>query len=526
MKKLISIIVLSLIIFGITGFSNTKRTTLKSGLNILVFTKTVGFRHNSIPEGIKSLRQISDEQLWQMTATEDASFFNKDYLKNIDVVVFLNTTGDVLNSNQEKAFENFIKSGGGFVGIHAAADTEFDWVFYHDLVGAQFDNHPHTQEARLKVHHNTNHPALNSLGDEWTTTDEWYYFKNPIKSHINVILELDESTIEGSASTGKPHPMAWYHDKLGGRAFYTGLGHTNEQYANPVFKEHLKLGLLWAGKKFNIQEPTEWTNLLDEDLSLWDKYMGVPHKSVSLPFEFPKSDDVRKGKPLGLNNDPLNVFSVKKDKNEEPILTITGEIYGGLTTKKMYQNYHFKCQFKWGEKKWEPRLDVQRDNGLLFHATGGHAAFWHVWMRSLECQVQERDFGDFFPLSGTIADITVANVPDGNGFIYDPKGVKVPASFTGRHIGGHVRPSKDMEKPHGEWNTIEIYTVGDKAVFVVNGEVVNVLSNTRYLEGNLEIPIRGGFFQIQSEGAEAYYKSMQIRGINKFPQEILTITEW
>ncbi|WP_303315282.1 ThuA domain-containing protein [Flavivirga abyssicola] len=523
MKKLISILILCIISFEVLACS---KITTKSQLNILVFTKTAGFRHTSIPEGIKALRTLSDEQLWNMTATEDASFFNPGYLEKIDVVIFMNTTGDILNEKQEKAFENYIKKGGGFVGIHGATHTELNWNFYYDLVGAQFEKHPKIQEARLIVHQDTKHPAINMLDNEWVTTDEWYYFKEPLKSHCKVLLDIDESTIVGSPNSGSSHPIAWYHEKFNGRVFYTGLGHTNEQYSNPFFIEHLKNGVLWAGKLYDISLSNQWINLLDEDLTAWDKYIGVPHTSVDLPFDFPKSDDVTKGTPLGLNNDVLNVFSVGQNKEKENILNITGEIYGGLTTKHMYQNYHFKCEFKWGEKKWEPRLGSKRDNGILFHATGAHAGFWNVWMRSLECQVQEGDFGDFFPLSGTIAEIPVVNSPKGKGHVYNSKGVEITSSFLGKHTGGRIQRSKNMENPHGEWNTVEIYAFGDRAVFVVNGEVVSTLKNTRYETNGIEIPLKGGRLQIQSEAAECYYKSIQIKGIDAFPEHIKRITGW
>ncbi|WP_282080422.1 ThuA domain-containing protein [Aquimarina algiphila] len=521
--------ILSIILFSVTilSFSNTNKTFQKSGLNILVFTRTETYRHHSISDGLKSIREISDEQLWEMTATEDPSFFNTTYLEKVDVIVFLNTSGNILNKEEKKDFENFIRNGGGFVGIHAASDTEYNWPFYQDLIGAQFKNHPEVQKARLIVHKNTRHPATNFLENEWITTDEWYYFKEPLKEHCNVLLELDESTIKRKITTGKPHPISWFHEKFVGRTFYTGLGHTKVQYANPFFKEHLKNAILWAGKQYDIQISNTWNNLLDKDLTKWNSFIGVPHTSVTLPFEFPKKDDVKKGKPLGLNNDPLQVFSVIEDKKGVFVLKISGEIYGGLTTKNMYQNYHFKCEFKWGDKKWEPRLDAKRDTGILFHATGKHGAFWNVWMRSLECQVQEKDFGDFFPLSGTIADIPVKDSTHKEGHIYDANGKEITSAYIEKYRGGRIRRSKNMENAHGEWNTLEIYTVDDKAVFIVNDELVSALKNTRYQESNnLEIPLHGGRIQIQSEGAEGYYRAIQIRGIDVFPKEILKITGW
>ncbi|MCB0642313.1 MAG: ThuA domain-containing protein [Phaeodactylibacter sp.] len=524
MKYTLTLAVLSL--FGLLFIAFTPVEETSSRLNVLVFTKTTAYRHQNIPEGIKAFRSLADQENWNLTATEDPGFFNEAYLEKVDVVLFFNTSGDILNPAEEKAFEAYIRNGGGFVGIHAAADTEEDWPFYQELVGAYFDSHPPVQEARLLVRQATQHPAINHLHQDWTPTDEWYYFKAPLKSHATVLLELDESSVTGKAPTGQPHPIAWAHQKFGGRMLYTGIGHTAAQFSNPVYLEHLIRSVQWAGGQYEIAQPNTWQDLLDPELSQWDSYLGVPHESVTLPFDFPKQADVTKGKALGLNKDPLQVFSIETGAQGEPILHITGEIYGGLTSKVNYQNYHLRCQFKWGKQKWEPRLELQRDNGLLFHATGAHGAFWKVWMRALECQIQERDFGDFYPVAGTIANFTVRKHPENGGLMFDPAGVEVMASFLPGFNTGRVIKAQDYEKPNGEWNTVEILTVGDRAVFVVNGHVVSALTHARYQLGDQQIPLRGGKLQIQSEAAEAYYKNIQIRGIEVFPQEIMKAVGW
>lgn len=163
-------------------------------------------------------------------------------LKQYAAVVFLNTTGDVLNPQQEKAFEAYIKSGGGFVGVHAATDTEFDWPWYGKLVGAYFVKHPAQQFADLKVI-NAKTIATAHLPETWNRKDEWYNFKD-ISPDINILLNIDENSYKGG-SNGANHPMAWYHDFEGGRAFYTGLGHTAESYTDPLFLQHL-----WAGMQY------------------------------------------------------------------------------------------------------------------------------------------------------------------------------------------------------------------------------------------------------------------------------------
>ena len=258
-----------------------------------------------------------------------------------------------------------------------------------------------------------------------------------------------------------------------------------------------------------------WTNLLDKDLTYWDKFIGVPHYTVNLPG-YPKGDGMN-GTPVGLNNDPLQVFKMEEE-NGQPILHISGEIYGGLSTKQEYGNYHFKAEFKWGTRKYEPRLNDKRDNGILYHAKGAHGAFWNVWMLSQEMQVQETDMGDYFAL-GPGMDIhaaikTVDNVTD---WIYDPA---APLETFGTGAKGHCRRGSDQEKANGEWNTLELICFGQKALHIVNGKVVMVLENSqeRMPNGTLK-PLVNGKIQIQSEAAEAFYRNIQIRPITEIPEE-------
>src|SRR5258706_3740815 len=264
-----------------------------------------------------------------------------------------------------------------------------------------------------------------------------------------------------------------------------------------------------------------WRPLFDEKLSAWELWMGVPHATVAnLPAGTPTSPDGHEGIPLGLNNDPKHVFTVQMEDGE-PVLHITGEIFGGLTTRESFSNYHFRTQFKWGERKWEPKLKEARDNGILYHCTGPHGVFWHVWKRSLEFQVEEKNMGDLYCLGGTGADVAARKgVRD---WSYDPGGEVQKfgngpggVSFKSAHLIG------DFEKPNGEWNVLEIYTIGQPAVSVVNGHVVQVLQNTCTINGppDLEKPLTAGQIQLQSEGAEAYYRRMEIQSITNLPLEI------
>lgn len=212
--------------------------------SVLVFTKTAGFRHNSIDHGISLFEYFSDSEGFSMTQTEDAGSFTDHGLSGFDVVVFLNTTGDVLDDAQQVAFEAWFQAGGAYVGVHAAADTEYEWPFYAAMVGAQFKAHPHVQEASILVE-DLAHPASSALPSPWVRTDEWYdYLENP-RGSVNVLLTLDEQSYSGG-TMGTDHPIAWYHEFQGGRAFYTGLGHTLDAYYEVEFQEHVWGGLAWA----------------------------------------------------------------------------------------------------------------------------------------------------------------------------------------------------------------------------------------------------------------------------------------
>lgn len=271
-----------------------------------------------------------------------------------------------------------------------------------------------------------------------------------------------------------------------------------------------------AKKKKKVAAPSApksvWKPLLDKNLSAWDTWTGVPHKTVKIPGQpASTSEDGVKGTPLGLNNDPLRIFSVIQEDGHD-VLKITGEIYAGLTTKSEFENYHLTMQFKWGDKKWEPRLQRRRDSGILLHCVGKHGAFWNVWKRSLGCQIQEEDIGDFIALAASGADINVAPNEEKHT-AWNPRGKLDPNP-------GYTDHGPSTERTHGEWNTIDIYTVGDKMVFAVNGKVNMALHNTRQKTQYGPAPLTKGQIQIQSEAAECYYREIKIRPISKFPTGI------
>jgi type 1 glutamine amidotransferase len=185
---------------------------------LLIFSKTAGFQHASIPAGIEAVRALGAAHQFEVETTEDAAAFTAEGLAEYDVVMFLSTTGDVLDESQQDAMEAFIQAGGGFVGVHAATDTEYDWPWYGKLVGAYFMTHPQVQEATLEVVLPSD-PAVAHLPFRWTRTDEWYDFK-ALNPDVTVLLKIDPSSYEGSQMESD-HPMAWRHSYDGGRAFYT-----------------------------------------------------------------------------------------------------------------------------------------------------------------------------------------------------------------------------------------------------------------------------------------------------------------
>ena len=212
---------------------------------ILVFSRTAGFRHDSIPDGIAAIRTAATAHGVAVEQTEDAAVFEAAQLAMYGAIVFLSTTGDFLPADRQAALQAYIEAGGGFVGIHAAADAEYDWPWYGGLVGTYFDQHPEIQTARIHIE-DAFDPSTVELPDPWTRTDEWYSFRaNPRAAGVHVLLTLDEASYHGG-TMGADHPIAWYHDYDGGRAWYTAGGHTSESYSDPLFMAHVWSGIEYA----------------------------------------------------------------------------------------------------------------------------------------------------------------------------------------------------------------------------------------------------------------------------------------
>src|SRR5580692_853633 len=236
---------------------------------ILVFSKTTGFHHASIADGNVAIQQLGKENQFNVDTTTDASWFTDDSLKKYSAIVFLSTTGDVLDYRQRVALERYIQAGGGFVGIHAAADAEYDWHWYGRLVGGYFldhpgihDSFPNIQPGILNVV-DSNNDATRFLPRPWKRTDEFYSYKE-LNKDVHVLLTIDETSYKGGHKMGD-HPMAWYHDYDGGRAWYTELGHTDESYAEDNYLKHLLAGIQYAIGGNNELDYAKATALIPPD---------------------------------------------------------------------------------------------------------------------------------------------------------------------------------------------------------------------------------------------------------------------
>ena len=224
----------------------------------LLVTTTRGFHHESLHAGVLALQQLAARNWFDITLFEDPNSFTDKNLAQYQVVIFLNTTGDIFDSAQQKVMERFIQAGKGFVGIHSASDTEYDWDWYTKLVGRMFRIHPVVQTAKLRIL-DTNFPGMQGFEEGKLWTDEWYEFGPEKISGLNYILSVDESTYSPKVQWGEkkgegmgnPHPIAWYHNYDGGRSFYTALGHVPSIFSDQAFLNHLYAGIFWAatGKK-------------------------------------------------------------------------------------------------------------------------------------------------------------------------------------------------------------------------------------------------------------------------------------
>jgi hypothetical protein len=270
------------------------------------------------------------------------------------------------------------------------------------------------------------------------------------------------------------------------------------------------LGCIALGFTKPFHPKNDWIQLFNgKDLSGWDTYLG------------PLLDDAGKkisDKPVGLNNDPNHVFSIVND-GAEKVIRISGQEWGGISTKKEYENFHLQLQFKWGTLEWGQKKGKKKDSGLLYFAVGEHGADYWAWMRSQEFQIQEGDSGDYWGVAGGMQDIRAIKKSESE-YVYDPKGQLYTFSATSK-AGRRCIKGSDAEKPSGEWNTLDLYCHGDTSVHMMNGKVVMVLYNSQQMDNGKAGRLAKGKLQIQSEGPEVFYKDIKIKSLDAIPGELL-----
>jgi hypothetical protein len=248
-----------------------------------------------------------------------------------------------------------------------------------------------------------------------------------------------------------------------------------------------------------------WTTLFNgKNLDGWDTWLGKPYQPGG------------KGAAeiIGLNKDPRNIFTVV-EVNGTPAIRISGEVYGGLISKEEFENYHLKLEFKWGEKKWPPASKSLRNSGVLYRSVGPFGAHDTFWMRSLEFQILEGSVGDYWPIAKTIVDVEAER--QGKSIVFKKGGERI-TSPTEDKISRIIK-NPDNERPTGQWNTIELICFGPTSMHVVNGKVNLILSNPRYMADDKEVPLGKGKLQLQSEGAEIFFREIKVKGITRIPEE-------
>ena len=276
----------------------------------------------------------------------------------------------------------------------------------------------------------------------------------------------------------------------------------------------LVCGLLFLTACTSEQTPeeeaeTEWEYLFDgSSLDGWDTYLG-PEWGEGITWATIAEQPAR-----GLNVDTLGVFTIAEEDGQK-VLRISGEYWGGISSKDEFENYHLQLQFKWGEKRWYPREEDKRDSGLLYHAGGEHGAGSGFWLQSQEFQIQEGDCGDYWAVATSVVDVTALLDADSN-YVYDPRG-ELTAFGRDTPAGSHCLKFPDSEKTSGEWNTLDLYCYGGTSWHVVNGTLSMKLENSRQEIDGTSSPLTKGKIQLQSEAAEVFYRDIKIRPLEEEP---------
>lgn len=503
-KKICILFFLSLIYLG-------SAMGQKQSLNILIFSKTNGYRHASIEAGIQGMQKMCIENHWRCVCTEDSMQFTLKNLLQFDIIVFLNTSGDILNRQQQDALRMYFEQGGGFIGVHTATATETGWNWYMEMIGAKFQDHPKVQKAKLLINKNIQHPAIQGLSPVEWITDEWYNFENPVAAHVNEIIWVDEESYEGG-KMGNNHPIAWYHYYDGGRVFYTALGHNNEEYENDhILMQQIKGAILWAGKVKDIPvlSSSEWKNLINNRLQ--DNWDVITQKATGISGE---------DQAVGLGNNKNKEFSLKTIDGEK-VIHVKGETNGALSSKQEFENYHLSMQLKLGSSVGEE--DVTENSGILYHCSGRYRNYRNVWMASHEFEIQKNTLGSYFSHVNTAANIKAKY--HNNNRIYSKNGKLQTFTAKNANLSDSCKADTALQNEIlvNAWNTLELICYRDTCVHIVNGRVVMVIENSRFTSHNGQIKkLQRGKIQLQSNGAEVFFKNIKIKALNEIPHDIKT----
>jgi hypothetical protein len=260
----------------------------------------------------------------------------------------------------------------------------------------------------------------------------------------------------------------------------------------------------------NSPRSDKWEQLFNgKDLTGWDTYIGPDLDDKGKPIT---------GVPIGLNTDPRQVFTIVKQDGDK-VIRISGQNWGAISTKKEYANYHLQLQFKWGALTWGQKKGQKMDSGVLYHSVSKYGADYGAWMRSQEFQVEQGNSGDYWGVAGGMADIPVIRRYE-KDYIYNVGGM-MNTFAEGSKAGRHCIKGGDAENPNGEWNTLDLYCNGDTSIHVINNKVMMVLYHSRQIENGQPQPLTKGKLQIQSEGAEVFYKDIMIQPITQLPVELV-----
>ncbi|WP_433304803.1 ThuA domain-containing protein [Actinoplanes sp. CA-030573] len=464
--------------------------------DVLVFSKTAGFRHDSIAAGIQAVRELGAAGNFTVTATEDSAAFTTAGLSPYEAVVFLHTTGDVLNDTQQAAFESYIRGGGGFVGVHAAADTEYDWPFYGQLVGAWFASHPAIQQADVKVADRAT-AATAHLPSTWTRTDEWYNYRTNVRDTAHVLATLDETSYSGGGM-GADHPHIWCKTLDAGRSFYTGGGHTAESYADDAFRRMLLGGIRYAAGRTHAdcRPETGYTTLYNGSTIGWSQagpggftnadatlsstgglglywYSAKQFTDYSLKADWKLTGDDNSGVFMGFpaSDDPWsavnNGYEIQIDATDTPDHT-TGAVYGfqaadiaardaALNPPGEWNSYELRVEgerlqvFLNGVKindftNTDPARSLAGYVGIQNHSDADHAAFRNIRIKELggaggDQTVQAEQYTEAsgvtpFSKDGAAGGQTLGYIDPGDWAVYQNLDLTGVTALTARVVSG------------------------------------------------------------------------------------------